>query len=132
MVNYKQKYCDFRNSPFPHRLRLLFLPKSLKTSKRTRSENLYFLEEKYSKITFLAIMSAYGGSRYGSRDNLEDEDDPRQPRPQPRQPPVPQSRDRGYDRSYTRNDPTDQSSSRGAPPSYGYVKCYEVPVYSYS
>lgn len=62
-------------------------------------------------------MSSYGGSRYGSKDNLDDFES-RQPQPQPRQPPVPQSRDTDYNRQYVRNQPAAQES-RGAPPSYG-------------
>jgi len=62
-------------------------------------------------------MSSYGGSRHGSRDNL-DEYAGQPPQPQPRQPPVPQSRDRSYDRQYVRNQPSSQTESRGAPPAY--------------
>ncbi|KAF6017273.1 hypothetical protein EB796_024434 [Bugula neritina] len=73
-------------------------------------------------------MSSYGGSRHGSRDNL-DEYAGQPPQPQPRQPPVPQSRDRSYDRQYVRNQPSSQTESRGAPPAYRqYAGVSRAPV----
>mgnify|MGYP001792051512 FL=1 len=76
-------------------------------------------------------MSSYGGSRHGSRDNLDEYSN--RPSPQPRQVPVPQARDRSvsYDRQNVRNQPHSQQQQphsqqqqaggdgRGAPPSYG-------------
>lgn len=63
-------------------------------------------------------MSSYAGSRYGSKDDL-DESESSQPHPQPRAAPVPQSRDRSYNRQYVRNEPAPQAASKGAPPTYG-------------
>ncbi|XP_067936371.1 calcium-binding protein P-like [Watersipora subatra] len=66
-------------------------------------------------------MSSYGGSRYGSRDDL-DEGEKRQPQPQPRRAPTPQSR----------KDSASNGGGRGAPPSYGqYEDTSRVPTDRY-